>query len=490
MVNQAELKSEFLKIDDFNRQNFYPGGLPEAAKIVSGLQQLLPNKSIDLYFQLYTIIAVRVFMSGKGLYSVDKISLEDRLKINLDVNFGDLIPKKAYDVIIKFCLRIFDNYRFILALHDEKVLTDQINLKKQFSDRIKANASRINDSTTKPEYGISCENPVYADLVAGSYSYLCKLWADDETPLVWERIGPVETQSSPDYIDEYIFYTPDGSEFGTVFVNMYSDIVPTYAPVGYYSPELDTLLEPNASEEDSYFEDPAYDNLPDWRQAEVDDIANKYGATPLERAILSRAMEIMDAYHAKGNYISYRSALEMAGNEKGIVTPAATIQEQLDYLKKQASFASCDIAELIDGNKTMWMLNDDSVSFDDRPTTNQADFQNWRDRINNTSETNKDAINSVILKGAIVRDPELRYTKAGPAVVSFDIRVFDILNRPGRNDVLSCVAWQSLAERVAEEFKQDMTVIVKGYIQTRLWEDREGNRRKSVDIICDEVEHA
>ncbi len=100
----------------------------------------------------------------------------------------------------------------------------------------------------------------------------------------------------------------------------------------------------------------------------------------------------------------------------------------------------------------------------------------------------KKAINSVIIKGEVVTDPDFRRTQSGVSVVTFSVRIFDIFNRSDNADVIECVAWRSLAEKVNDSIKKNDTVVVKGFISIWFGEGSDGNRRKNVDINCDDVE--
>lgn len=100
-------------------------------------------------------------------------------------------------------------------------------------------------------------------------------------------------------------------------------------------------------------------------------------------------------------------------------------------------------------------------------------------------------MNKVFLIGNITRDPELSETNSGVAVCRFSIAV----NRrrasedaEQQTDFFNVTVWRGLAETVARYCKKGNKVAVSGQIQIRQYEDREGAKRTSVDIIAEEVE--
>ena len=98
-------------------------------------------------------------------------------------------------------------------------------------------------------------------------------------------------------------------------------------------------------------------------------------------------------------------------------------------------------------------------------------------------------LNKAILMGRLVKDPELRSTTNGTPVASFTLAV----NRRGKDDgtdFLDIVAWNKTAEFVSKYFTKGQQVAVAGRIQSRTWEDSNGNKRKSVEIVAEEVHFA
>ena len=100
------------------------------------------------------------------------------------------------------------------------------------------------------------------------------------------------------------------------------------------------------------------------------------------------------------------------------------------------------------------------------------------------------SFNKVILIGNMVADPELKTTPTGVNVCSFRIAVgrrFVKPNEPQQTDFIDIVAWRTQAEFIAKYFSKGKPVLVCGAIQSRNWQDKEGNKRTTVEVIADEV---
>lgn len=101
-------------------------------------------------------------------------------------------------------------------------------------------------------------------------------------------------------------------------------------------------------------------------------------------------------------------------------------------------------------------------------------------------------LNKAILMGRLTRAPELRYTPNGNVpVVSFSIAVdrnYNGNNRERITDFIDIVAWRRTAEFVSQWFTKGQMIVVVGSIQTRRWQDKNGNNRTSVEVIADEVQ--
>lgn len=98
-------------------------------------------------------------------------------------------------------------------------------------------------------------------------------------------------------------------------------------------------------------------------------------------------------------------------------------------------------------------------------------------------------LNKAILMGRLTADPEMRSTPSGKKVCSFTLAV----NRPGKDagtDWIDIVAWEKTAEFVCKYFTKGQLVAVAGRIQTRSWEDNGGNKRKTTEVVAEEVHFA
>lgn len=102
-------------------------------------------------------------------------------------------------------------------------------------------------------------------------------------------------------------------------------------------------------------------------------------------------------------------------------------------------------------------------------------------------------LNKVILIGNLGRDPELRYTANGQPVASFTLATTESwTNRNGereqRTEWHRIVTWGKLAETCSEYMAKGKQVYVEGRLQTREWEDREGNKRYTTEIVANQMQ--
>ena len=98
-------------------------------------------------------------------------------------------------------------------------------------------------------------------------------------------------------------------------------------------------------------------------------------------------------------------------------------------------------------------------------------------------------VNKVILVGNLGRDPEIRYTTGGQAVANFTIATSDsYTNKDGERQETTewhrIVAWGRLAEICGEYLTKGRMVYIEGSLQTRSWEDKEGNTRRTTEIVA------
>ena len=99
-------------------------------------------------------------------------------------------------------------------------------------------------------------------------------------------------------------------------------------------------------------------------------------------------------------------------------------------------------------------------------------------------------LNRIILMGRLTRDPELRRTQNGTAVTSFSLAVDrDFKSQSGERetDFIDIVAWRSTAEFVSKYFVKGRMAVVEGRLQIRDWTDREGGKRRSAEVVADNV---
>lgn len=93
-------------------------------------------------------------------------------------------------------------------------------------------------------------------------------------------------------------------------------------------------------------------------------------------------------------------------------------------------------------------------------------------------------LNNIIVMGRLVKAPELKATKSGINVLSFSVaneRDF-AKGEEKKTDFIDCVAWRSTAEFISKYFKKGSMIVVQGRLQSRKWEDRDGNKRTSWEI--------
>lgn len=95
-------------------------------------------------------------------------------------------------------------------------------------------------------------------------------------------------------------------------------------------------------------------------------------------------------------------------------------------------------------------------------------------------------MNIVGITGNLTKDIELRYTQGGTAIASFCVAV----KRPhtsDKTDFVDCIAFKNTAEFISKYFGKGSGISVDGYITTRVYEDKEGKKRKSTEVICQNV---
>ncbi|MBO7209174.1 MAG: single-stranded DNA-binding protein [Clostridia bacterium] len=99
-------------------------------------------------------------------------------------------------------------------------------------------------------------------------------------------------------------------------------------------------------------------------------------------------------------------------------------------------------------------------------------------------------LNKVILMGRITRDIELKYTQSNTAVCSFSVAVERNFARQGeerQTDFINVVAWRQQAEFVSKYFGKGRMINVVGSLQTRTWDDQNGQKHYATEVIAEEI---
>jgi len=98
------------------------------------------------------------------------------------------------------------------------------------------------------------------------------------------------------------------------------------------------------------------------------------------------------------------------------------------------------------------------------------------------------SLNKIILIGRLTADPELRYTPSGAPVANFTVAVDRKFSKNDETDFIPIVAWRRLAEICNEFLHKGKLVSIEGRLQTRSYEDREGQRRKAFEVVADDMQ--
>ena len=100
-------------------------------------------------------------------------------------------------------------------------------------------------------------------------------------------------------------------------------------------------------------------------------------------------------------------------------------------------------------------------------------------------------LNHIIIMGRLTRDPELRRTGSGVAVTSFTLAVDRDFgkneNGEKETDFIDCVAWRQTGEFVSKYFAKGRMAVVSGRLQIRSWTDKDGNKRRTAEVVADNV---
>ena len=100
-------------------------------------------------------------------------------------------------------------------------------------------------------------------------------------------------------------------------------------------------------------------------------------------------------------------------------------------------------------------------------------------------------LNHITIMGRLTREPDLRHTQSGTAVASFTLAVDrdfkDKQTGEKATDFIDIIAWRQTAEFVSRFFTKGRMAVVDGRLQIRDWTDKEGNKRRSAEVIADNV---
>ena len=99
-------------------------------------------------------------------------------------------------------------------------------------------------------------------------------------------------------------------------------------------------------------------------------------------------------------------------------------------------------------------------------------------------------LNRIIIMGRLTAAPELKTTQSGLSVVSFTVaceRDYSGQGQEKQTDFIDCTAWRQTGEFVSKYFRKGSMIVVSGRLQSRKWEDRDGNKRTSWEIQADSV---
>ena len=100
-------------------------------------------------------------------------------------------------------------------------------------------------------------------------------------------------------------------------------------------------------------------------------------------------------------------------------------------------------------------------------------------------------LNRIIIQGRLTKDPELKYTQSQLPVVSFSVACERDYKAEGSDrrevDFINCTAWRKTAEFVTKYFTKGSMILVSGRLQARGWKDKDGNERRTFEIVADSV---
>ena len=96
-------------------------------------------------------------------------------------------------------------------------------------------------------------------------------------------------------------------------------------------------------------------------------------------------------------------------------------------------------------------------------------------------------LNHITIMGRLTKDPELRKTGSGTSVASFTLAVDRDFSKEKETDFIECVAWKNTADFVSNYFSKGRMAIVSGRLQIRSWKDKDGNNRRTAEVVAENV---
>lgn len=99
-------------------------------------------------------------------------------------------------------------------------------------------------------------------------------------------------------------------------------------------------------------------------------------------------------------------------------------------------------------------------------------------------------MNKVILIGRLTADPEVRQTQSGENVSSFSIAVNREFSKERKTDFINCVAWGNTCDFLSKFFHKGSMIAIVGRLETRSWEDKQGNKRFATEVKVEQIEFA
>jgi len=97
-------------------------------------------------------------------------------------------------------------------------------------------------------------------------------------------------------------------------------------------------------------------------------------------------------------------------------------------------------------------------------------------------------MNRIIISGRLTRDPERRESGSGLIVTNFSVAVNRPFAKEKTVDYMDCVAFRKSAEFISKWFSKGKPILIEGHLQSRDWEDKNGNKRRSWEVIVDQAE--